>query len=700
MPSGLQYSDKDEMEEEYTNIVIRSPTTSDDEFIMQDQRSLKKYNILNITENSESPEQDNGTEPEDDENTQPFEESEVVIIDQSTKSPEEQISTKEDFEELIDEGSRKEKLKMVEPKPEKQTVYSFPPGQKSQVVVTRPSNLAKVSFIAATPILQNSKLSSEPQQLILTPTSKITTSNASSKLTSIILTHNAMRSNILSVQGSKLPSQGITIVSATNSQIASILPSKFTVPVISASAVRQLPNVKVIDKPSSSLSLSAPEGSLPKKIFDDDSVSPDNGSMDDEKKNVFEEKMKNELSASKLFAKNVVKPEGLIQRQKITILTDKRENVETQKEKVQILTQSTTKSSSPVIIHHAPPELKMTAQVIQEMQITATETLSTFDGSNEDKSVVISIPSPTPSQEQMLDNIALQALEENRRREFESFEDVLDMIENMQHTDSEVDSKQTKPKEVPVESKKQTMPQLSPLSQPADLTTNMANASQQLRTLLSTIQTTSTAHTSNVETLVKSGQKVVNVSSASSTVVASRVIQPPVIVPNIAKPKPQATKPQEKPQEAPKKTSLTLTAMLQNQPAATPTTKPSADTITAASLLATPVSLSRTSFSPALAQAQPNAIIAAVTANTSGIATSTSSSSVISSSFRTSTNLLHTQLTKSRTKSLDDIKDLKSEESKVATSESDIVSSIKQELTSSKFSAITRYVKPMKSVSK
>lgn len=263
------------------------------------------------------------------------------------------------------------------------------------------------------------------------------------------------------------------------------------------------------------------------------------------------------------------------------------------------------------------PELKMTAQVIQEtMQITATETVSGFEGSSEDKSVVISIPSPTPSQEQMLDNIALQALEDNRRREFESFEDVLDMIENMQHSDEQQKAPTPTPTPTPtpkpeVAPPKQAMPQLSPLSQPAELTSNMASASQQLRTLLSTLQTTATSQSAHVEA------KPVNV-------VASRVIQKPQVSTSTSK------------------GSLTLTAMLQNQPAATPTTKSSADTITAASLLATPVSLPRTSFSPSLAQAQPNAI-----------------SVIAASPFRG--NLLHTQLTKARTKSLDDIKDLKEE---------------------------------------
>ncbi|XP_050308382.1 histone-lysine N-methyltransferase 2C-like isoform X2 [Anthonomus grandis grandis] len=709
---GVHYSDKEETEDEYANIVIRSPTTSDDEFIMQGRS--KKYNLLNM-----SPEQD-VTEPDDDEASQTFEESEVVVIEQPTKSPEEQISTKEDFEQLIDEGSRKEKVK-PEPKTTSAdfqkfttaSVYGFPP--KETVTVARASPGQKISLITAAPaILQN--LAAR-------------TSSAGSKVTSIILTHSAVQSNILRVAPKLVTSSPITIVGATGTtQIASILPSnKFTVPVISASAVRQLPNVKVIDKPSSSISLSTHDSVLPKNIFEEDSTSPDG----EDKKNVFEEKLKKDLKMP-VFTKAIL---STAHKSSDNQRLGKHRKVETvsNKEKV-VLTKSTTSGGAPVIIHHSTPELKMTAQVIQEpthMHITATETVNSFDGSNEDKSVVISIPSPTPSQEQMLDNIALQALEDNRRREFESIDDVLDMIEKMQHSDSpEVnngDHKQQAPKPVrSFENKskdsaqvevninvsaasKPNIPQLSPLSQPTELTTNMANASQQLRSLLSNIQTTTIAHSSCADSVVKtSHQKAV--STAATSVVASRVIQQApastvIVKQTKASPKgpfrtacggisapatESATSRTEKATEQnskqtdtassgsdiSRKASLTLTAMLQNQPAAaTPTTKISVESITAASLLATPVSLSRTSFSPALAQAQPNAIISAISS------TGNANQPAVAPQFRT-TNLLHTQLTKSRTPSVDDVADIKTEDPKPdsSNSESDLISSIKQEL--------------------
>ncbi|XP_060525404.1 histone-lysine N-methyltransferase 2C-like [Cylas formicarius] len=830
--SGVQYSDKEENEEDYSgenmHIVIRSPTTSDDEFIMQGK--TKKY-ILNMADTPESPEQEASTEPSSELPEENFEESEYVVIEQPVKSPEEQISTKEDFEELIDEGSRKEKLLKHEVtakhisefhKYAASSVYSFraKPTATTPVKHTNIINQKmpqKISLITA-PIINNytrpEKSGTEQQsQLILAPSSKLSTNSSSPKVTSIFLTHNSVRSNILNV-GPKIVTQSpaITIVSASTSQIASILPNtKFTVPVISASAVRQLPNVKVIDKPSTSLSLTTHDTTLPKKIFEDDSVSPDSSNFEEEKKDSSDEKSKTdspplETKAPIFIAnkKSDIKP-SVEQGKYEIIMSDNKKDISYRldeshhhqithiiaKETLQ-RTSPVLRTTSPVIIHHATPELKMTAQVIQEtqphMQITATETVGPYDGSTEDKSVVISIPSPTPSQEQMLDNIAMQALE-SRRREFDSFEDVLDMIENMQTPEESEpihdQNKMVKPnakieaKEKPPMRKdsgdaqplvnvsgasKSVVPQLSPLSQPTDLTTNMANASQQLRTLLSSVQTTTSSSSSNIETVVKTiNHKLINSSSSINTppIVASRIIQQAnrdsplvttistVIVPNIKQKvslsSPSKTSTTSVVHSAPGlsflsnrtvsgisiitsdysklpsvtqqnasvitaqtsqkaniisttnteqnvKPSLTLTAMLQNQPAATASTNSSADTITAASLLATPVSLSRSGFSTALVQAQPNVVIASSVASTnnSSPVSTTTNSVITSSAYRNiagSTNLLHTQLTKVRTKSVDDIKDLKGDD--IVKTESEIIEVPKQEAVGCKYSTVT-----------
>ncbi|XP_044258429.1 histone-lysine N-methyltransferase 2C-like isoform X2 [Tribolium madens] len=743
------YSDKEEVEEEdYTgekmHVVIRSPTTSDDEYIMQNKG--KKYNIRGI-DTADSPEQEEmQTDPSPDGDED--EESEIVIIDPSIKSPDEQISTKEDFEELIDEGSRKEKIM----KPEMVTakhineihkytnVYSFPPKSEavsgtstSRVASLITSKLGQKFSLITTPVVTVSKVDTQNKTVGTTATSKVTN----------IILHSAVRSNVLNVP--KLVTSGssaITIVSANTSPIASILPSGFTVPVISASAVRQLPNVKVIDKPSSSISLTTHDTCLPKKIFEDDSVSPDSSNCEDDKsKDSSDEKSKidsppiEEKTKTSLVTKEESpKPTNENEVENVHVTS-----VKTQEQKTS--SPVIAKTSSPVIIHNTP-ELKMTAQVIQEsqsgIQITATETVDGFEGASDDtKSVVISIPSPTPSQEQMLDNIALQALE-NRRRdgngmpgEFESLEDVLDMIENitgepptvlednikdklMSGDSKNVTIEQEQLKETPQSTQVETpqitkpsvVPQLSPLSQPTDLTTNMANASQQLRTLLS-LHTTAATSSNNVETVVKS---VVSTGPVLTTspVVTPRVIQQvttsTVIVPNM-KPKPIVQSPvrtqtttvtsttsiqittsgitfvprssgiqlmpdhPKLPRVTPvvtpvttesetttRKTTCSLTEMLQSHPAAVPTTKTSADTITAASLLGTSIGLSRVSTS--LVQAQP-IVVSPATCNNLMVTTTSSFKATT-----TNTNLLHTQLTKvMRHKSLDE----STEESKTET---------------------------------
>ncbi|KAG5897188.1 hypothetical protein JTB14_022544 [Gonioctena quinquepunctata] len=947
MSGRNHYSDKEEeeedAEEEYNgenmHIVIRSPTTSDDEFIMQGK--TKKYNLvphtgglLNMHDAPESPDQEEMTvepspEAVDEEVLTNYEDSDLLIIDHSNKSPEDSISTKEDFEELIDEGSRKNNMSKKEittrqlndfrkfanffnySKNVQQTAQSQTANTSRNTIVTQKIP-PKISLITSS-VVHTSTTKLATEKLLLTPTTAtVINPTQAPKVTSIILTHNpAVRGNVLNVPKIvSTVSPAITLVTASTSQMASILPSKFTtVPIISASAVRQLSNVKVIDKPSSSLSLTSHDGALPKKIFEDDSVSPDSSNCEDDKsKDSFEEKSKSESPTQDckppVFSKGVdmttsrnttpitktvidhkpkehseQTPPRKIEHLQVTNLVSK-EHIQKQRVPSPII----SKTSSPVIIH-STPELKMTAQVIQEtqthMQMNATaNAVDAYDGSIDDtKSVVISIPSPTPSQEQMLDNIALQALE-NRRREFESFEDVLDMIENITAEppatlEENISLKEREPKKkvdikdkdlhkessnkvdtvkVSSSSKSSAVPQLSPLSQPTDLTTNMANASQQLRTLLSSLQTTSTSAPTNVESVVKSfGLKVSSTATTTQPIVAARVIQQTgrqspvittvntVIVPNLkqkmivtstsnARSSPikshflsgqqtttsNSTTPNlsflqsrtvggihlmpDHPKLPPvttvaaiqqimtamtmqsstvqnttttnsesKKPSLTLTAMLQNQPAASMTTKSSADTITAASLLGSPISLPRSGFTTALVQAQPNIVIPPVSSSTStstvqnqpvtsativtaipksstetltaasllgtplnlarsGFTTalvqsqphlvstisssavsSSSSNSVLSSMIASSnyrpatstTNLLHTQLTKVvRTRSVEEPKEIKDEEIKQETSESVITSfeenkaaimnSIKQELSGCcKFSSIS-----------
>ncbi|CAG9863833.1 unnamed protein product [Phyllotreta striolata] len=785
MSGEEHYSEKEE-EGEYADqnmhIVIRSPTTSDDEFIVPCK--VKQYDEDEPDENPESPDQEEFGESSGYDN----EEADIIISDQTSGVAEDSISTKEDFEELIDEGSRKNNVGKQEVTAKhiqdfhrytELFDYGKPDVKKPVAKKFQP----KVSLVRGV------TLPSKPnaEKIIITQNSN--TSQAS-KVTSIILTHNAnVRRNIIGVPKIvSTVSPAITIVSASTSQMASILPSKFTVPVISASAVRQLSNVKVIDKPSSSsLSISTRDNVLPKKIFEDDSVSPDSSSnCDDEKsKDSFDDKAKCESPP-----RDLKQPNSQIVSLKSKTYAEQSKKIEhlqivnvSSKDVVQRqrMPSPLIAKASPVIIHNTP-ELKMTAQVIQEsqtrMNITTTTDTEHYDESNDDtKSVVISIPSPTPSQEQMLDNIAFQALE-NRRREYDSIEDVLDMIENIENITAEppeileentlqssesgsnIETKNadTKESQLPVSesdssaTKSSTVPQLSPLSQPTELTTNMANASQQLRTLLSSLQTTSTSSPTNVESVAKGlGQKIVTSSSANQPIVASRVMgqqqqagrQSPVIagvstviVPNFkqkiaatatstsrSSPVKVVTTSQQlagsiitsalnylpnrtigiqlapeqsklapasvaamqqinsitSSQEA-KKPSLTLTAMLQNQPAANTISKSSADTITAASLLGSPISLPKTGFTTSLVQAQPSVVLSSTppapgqaSSSTKTTADSITAASLLSSIAKSTfastssanktptstTNLLHTQLTKvARSKSVDDVKDL------------------------------------------
>lgn len=835
----------EEFQGENMHIVIRSPTTSDDEYIMQGK--TKKYNIVSTDQllslndpDPDSPEEmnvDHFTEPsEEDAN---FEEGEILI------TPEESISTKEDFEELIDEGSRKEKLKN-EAKTTKHineihkyaapNVFSFPPKttatSSAQVTPTnspRITNIhklpSKISLITS-PIVQNiMKTDNSAKEVILAQNAKLVNTTQTTKVTSIILTHSPVRSNVLSPKiVTAAGSPAITIVSANSSQIASMLPtSKFTVPVISASAVRHLQNVKVIDK---SISLTTHDSGLPKKIFEDDSVSPDssfNYEDDSKSKDSSDEKSKTdsppvEESKPPVFPKTetfriikAVKSDNIVMFNKTTQNSKEKSEDDLQKqdkrdipivhklENVKISnliakpqrvpSPIIARTSSPVIIHNTP-ELKMTAQVVQETsqnrrQITAT-TDADENAADDTKSVVISIPSPTPSQEQMLDDIALREYESRRHDTgipgFDSIEDVLDMIENitaespsileqkvLKTTTSQsfnsptcttvmTTAEDNKPKPAPVKpettqiqvavtatTKSSTVPQLSPLS-PTDMTTNMANASQQLRNLLSLQTSTTSSSTNSNAVKAVTTQKIINVSQISTTSTGARIIQQQVpnvttintvIVPNMKQipvtnvQKIVPTRPQtfvtqtsnvttssvnhnlqnfltnrtvggihlmpDHPKLPPvttvansqqnivmatqttsnmktssiststtsngdsRKPSLTLTAMLQNQPAATPTTKTTPDSITAASLLATPVSISR-GFNTALVQAQPNAVVTSPVTTTN--ANPQTSSVITTGTFRSisSTNLLHTQLTKVKTKAVEEVKEIKIED--------------------------------------
>ncbi|CAK1598526.1 unnamed protein product [Parnassius mnemosyne] len=200
-------------------------------------------------------------------------------------------------------------------------------------------------------------------------------------------------------------------------------------------------------------------------------------------------------------------------------------------------------------IQNTPAENKQDESVVKTIKAIANQTKEMVIDSNmqitsdmAQDSVQISIPSPTPSQERYLNDITMrehsEAVEGNSKH-VETFEDMLCIFENiaddsktysMKHpnqkqnmsntpnqnvninTPSKQDSKEVQ--EQPAFLKREqeklslqsaTVPQLSPLSQPAELTSNMANVSQQLRTIMTSLNTnTSKMESQNISTMRKS----------------------------------------------------------------------------------------------------------------------------------------------------------------------------------------------------
>lgn len=329
------------------------------------------------------------------------------------------ISTKEDFEELIDEREIDNKANEVL-KLDTQHINEIHKYAANMVYPTTPVGNIIKTVTNVRPNLVSIK-GTPPKMTLITPLANsakkdiiITTQayKTPASMAAVLLKGGTVRNNIINVPklGSSA-SPAITIVSASTSQIASILPSRFTVPVISASAISKLPNVKVIDKSSSScLSLATPQDtSLPKKIFEDDSVSPESSNTEDEKKEDS--------------------PEESIALKKVTI---KKEPVEEPAETNEMKMTTTTTTTQ---IEVPPADVTVNTPVKQEIQFMMQDASDNHADDHDHKSVVISIPSPTPSQEQMLDNIAMQAFESRRRDgngmpgEFDSLDDVLNKLE-------------------------------------------------------------------------------------------------------------------------------------------------------------------------------------------------------------------------------------------------------------------------------
>ncbi|KAI5633886.1 PHD-like zinc-binding domain-containing protein [Phthorimaea operculella] len=210
-------------------------------------------------------------------------------------------------------------------------------------------------------------------------------------------------------------------------------------------------------------------------------------------------------------------------------------------------------SKPPVPMPEPPPpnppmaEAKEEQNVVQTIKAIANQTKEMVIGSNMQitsdmahDSVQISIPSPTPSQERYLNDITMQEHHEAPEcdpKHVESFEDMLSILENINDDGKAFALKQQQQKQNPnqnvsgpsgsnvqmkTDSKESqepgaipkreterlglqsaTVPQLSPLSQPEQLTSNMANVSQQLRTIMSSLNTSAAKEPQNVQQMMR-----------------------------------------------------------------------------------------------------------------------------------------------------------------------------------------------------
>lgn len=189
-----------------------------------------------------------------------------------------------------------------------------------------------------------------------------------------------------------------------------------------------------------------------------------------------------------------------------------------------LLSYSKSISEPPVQNPPPPSESKPEENVVKTIKAIANQVIDSNMQITPDmaqESVQISIPSPTPSQERYLNDITMQEHQETvegNQKHVETFEDMLCMLENITDDTKTYGMKQqsqkpqnpitnvppTKnenketPEQMPFPAKREperlnlqsaTVPQLSPLSQPQELTSNMANVSQQLRTIMSSLNT-------------------------------------------------------------------------------------------------------------------------------------------------------------------------------------------------------------------
>lgn len=449
-------------------------------------------------------------------------------------SREERIATEEDFEQLIDGGAAEDNetvsvVSRTETATKTVAVISLSTGKPPAAA------LHQYKLVGPTRL---STLSTQPK--ILDETTVASVSIANQTISVPVLKSLAVGARPLpkkpvasvtgagaSVIGLISSSGGKVAVSPVITLATSSPSTRLPVSMLSQHQVKQK-IVKTIERPMA-LALGGPRLSslavthdvtLPAEIFQDDAASPDSTVTSGRRDLDIETEISRhtELPALRLSDRraDIKSPDPVPEKIPDNIMEgDDDDRLEDEPPARDLLLRFAPAPPPP------PPPPEDVAQTIKAIaNQTKAISYAGASGATEpsevaQESVQISIPSPTPSQERYLDDITMREHATDpadaERKRVESFEDMLCMLENIDEGDgykrapavtrqippAAQQPRPTPPKEPETIFPKRegerlalaaaTIPQLSPLSQPADLTSTMANVSQQLRTIMSSL---------------------------------------------------------------------------------------------------------------------------------------------------------------------------------------------------------------------
>lgn len=470
--------------------------------------------------------------------------SEIVIIDPSIKSPEEHnIATTEDFEELIDCG-KKRGTSRESPVQEEDASTSKTESDKatsfSETTVT--SNSVNTQIIASiikadtTQILTTSKplsvtrlpivnpkvISPRPKKLMndvsqTTATVSIgnttisvpvlTTVPLATSSTSRICTENIQKSSNNVVFTKSIP----TLISVISSGTRISTSNSYTIsnPKISTSSLvvdakmkeKLLSHHQIIYPKLSSLTVSK-DMALPKNIFDDES--PDSsGDQDDLEMN----KSIKSMDVDEASITSIEKTSSSNEAEDTQVEIKKQEEIVLEKSKPTAVEDaptitlcSATDETNTITIHNESGEKSKDTICKDDQFEEMLNMLETITGDN--KTDCPLLDSPKSSVTKSNDDL-VSALSDHSQDSVADLNDIIQKDIKEKEATAIVPSTTKPPSVIPVhviiksrESSQSPisrvssiMPQLSPLSQPAELTSNVANASQQLCTIMSAIGT-------------------------------------------------------------------------------------------------------------------------------------------------------------------------------------------------------------------